>query len=95
MSAVRTSMSRSASASTSIPSMPSVPLINARPSLARSVTGGIPAADHRLGAFSLTDQGQADVCQRARSPLAPSDPCSCTAGVMSAFSNARIVSTTT
>ena len=43
MSAVRSSTSRSASASTSMPSIPSVPLISARPSLARSVSGATPA----------------------------------------------------
>ena len=44
MSAVRSSIRRSLIASTSMPSMPSVPLISARPSLAASSTGARPAA---------------------------------------------------
>ncbi len=65
MSAVRTSTSRSASASTSMPSMPSVPLINANPSLARNVTGAIPAAAIASRAVAFTDQRQGDVRKRS------------------------------
>ncbi len=48
MSAVLSSRSRSASASTSMPSMPSVPLISARPSFSASTTGLRPAAGERF-----------------------------------------------
>ena len=49
MSAVRSSRSRSAIASASMPSMPSVPLIRARPSLAASLDGFEADRGERLG----------------------------------------------
>ena len=61
-------------ASTSLPSMPSVPLISARPSFSASTTGAIPARGSASAAgrsapvgvahLALADQRQRDVCQR-------------------------------
>ena len=45
--------------------MPSVPLISASPSLARNVTGAIPAAAIAVGAFALAHQRQRDMGQRS------------------------------
>ena len=95
VSAVRSSTSRSASASTSMPSIPSVPLISARPSLARSVSGATPAVvsavapstnmpSARRASPSPSSTSAADA-SGARSPLAPSEPCSRTTGVTPAF----------
>jgi hypothetical protein len=74
-SASRSSSSRSCTARTSIPSMPSVPLMRARPSLARSVTGGgRPAAARRPPArpapgrphLTLADERERAVGQRSQ-----------------------------
>ena len=98
MSAVRSSISRSWQASTSIPSMPSVPLISARPSFSRSVTGSISAAasasaaGRREPAASRTVpspvSASAHAASGARSPEQPSDPYSATTGVIPAVSSA-------
>ena len=73
-SAVRSSTSRSRSASTSIPSIPSVPLIRASPSLAASSTGLETRGGQRLGGrhqravgvadLTLPDQGERAVRER-------------------------------
>ena len=57
-------------ASTSMPSMPSVPLISASPSFSASVTGAMPAAAQRLGrraqhAVGVADHALAHQRQRA------------------------------
>ena len=98
MSAVRSSISRSWQASTSIPSMPSVPLISARPSFSRRVTGSISAAasasaaGRREPAASRTVpspvSASAHAASGARSPEQPSDPYSATTGVIPAVSSA-------
>ena len=102
-SAQQSRTSRSASASTSMPSMPSVPLMSARPSLARRVTGSMPAAasaspSAESPARSHTSpspiRARAPWARGARSPLAPSEPCSRTTGVIPALSRARCRSTT-
>ena len=88
-----------------MPSIPSVPLIRARPSLARSTSGSRPAAasavapstsepSARRAAPSPSSTSAADA-SGARSPLAPSEPCSRTTGVTPAASRASIVSATT
>ena len=93
MSAALSSIRRSAIASTSMPSMPSVPLISASPSLASSSTGreaGLGAARRRRvdvrRAASLTSpspiSASAQCDSGARSPEQPSEPYSCTTGVM-------------
>ena len=74
MSATRRSRPRSWMASTSMPSIPSVPLISASPSLAISVTGSMPAspsacaAAHRraarVGDLALADQHERAVRER-------------------------------
>ena len=84
--------------------MPSVPLTSARPSLAVSVTGSMPAsasasaAGRRRPSRSCTSpspiSASAQWASGARSPLAPSEPCSGTTGVTPAFSSAAIVSAT-
>ena len=71
MSAARTRTWRSARASTSIPSMPSVPLMRASPSLARRVTGSMPAAASARGALALADEGQGHVGQGGQVPAGP------------------------
>ena len=98
MSAVLASSSRSASASTSVPSIPSVPLMSARPSFSSSTTGSMPAAASasaagtRAPVESMTSpspiSASAHAASGARSPEQPSDPYSCTTGVMPAFSSA-------
>ena len=94
-SAVRSSTSRSARASTSMPSIPSVPLIRASPSLACNVIGATPAAA-AAGAHSPSPiRARATWASGARSPLAPSDPCSGTVGVIPALSSSTMRSTTT
>ena len=84
-------------ASTSMPSMPSVPLISARPSLASSVSGASPAsaarrppAERRRRAAPRPRRSAParTWASGARSPLAPSEPCSRTTGVMPALSSA-------
>ena len=92
-------------ASTSMPSIPSVPLISARPSLAISVTGSMPASASACAAGTGVPPGSAtspspistsaQCASGARSPLAPSEPCSGTTGVIPALSSASIVSATT
>ena len=78
-----------------MPSIPSVPLMRARPSLARSVSGSMPAAAERAAAPSTSEPSarrawpspsstRALDARGARSPLAPSDPCSRTTGVIAA-----------
>ena len=74
MSAVRSSRCRSWAASSSMPSMPSVPLIRARPSFSASCTGAMPAAasasagEHRrtggVAHVALAHQRQRAVRQR-------------------------------
>ena len=86
-----------------MPRMPSVPLMSARPSLARSVTGSRPSAASasRVGpsrpSRSHTSpspiRARAQWASGARSPLAPSEPCSRTTGVMPAPSRASCRST--
>ena len=77
-----------------MPSMPSVPLISASPSLAASSIGAQPGRAQRLGrrrcrAPSLPStqpspsSTSAQCASGARSPEAPSEPCSGTHGVMS------------
>ena len=92
MSAVRSSTRRSCRASTSIPSIPSVPLISASPSLAASSTGARPAAARaspaginvpeasRTSPSPISASAQCE--SGARSPEQPSEPCSRTTGVM-------------
>ena len=48
-------------ASTSIPSMPSVPLIRARPSFSRRMSGSMPAATSASRAGTILPVGIADV----------------------------------
>ena len=89
-------------ASTSMPSIPSVPLISASPSLAISVTGSMPASPSACAAGTGVPPGSAtspspistsaQCASGARSPLAPSEPCSGTTGVIPALSSASIVS---
>ena len=78
---------------TSMPSMPSVPLIRASPSLAASSTGVSPTAASASAAgisapvASRTDpspiSASAQCESGARSPEQPSEPYSWTTGVMS------------
>ena len=92
MSAVFSSIRRSSIASTSMPSMPSVPLISARPSLATSWTGSRPAAARasaagiRVPDASRTSPSPISASAQwdsgARSPEQPSEPYSRTTGVM-------------
>ena len=91
-SAVRSSIRRSAIAITSMPSIPSVPLIRASPSLAASSTGSRPAAASASAAGSsvpvasrtspspISASAQCD--SGARSPEHPSEPYSRTTGVI-------------
>ena len=82
--------SRSASASTSMPSMPSVPLIRARPSFSAASPGSArprpapAAAGRRRPRGSITSpspiSASATVASGARSPEQPSDPYSGTIG---------------
>ena len=75
-----------------MPRMPSVPLMRARPSLARSVTGARPARASASAVGSTPPSAahtspspisaSAQWLSGARSPLAPSEPCSRTTGVM-------------
>ena len=102
MSAVLSSRRRSAIASTSIPSIPSVPLIRASPSLAPSSTGVRPAAANasaagirvpsasRTGPSPISASAQCD--SGARSPEQPREPYSCTTGVMPWLSSDAISS---
>ncbi len=86
-----------------MPRMPSVPLISARPSLARSATGASPARSNASAVGSTAPSGphtspsptraSAQWLSGARSPLAPSEPCSRTTGVMSFASSASWRST--
>ena len=88
-----------------MPSMPSVPLMSARPSFSSSSTGAIPASASSSGTGrSAPSRSRArpspisTIAQwesGARSPEQPSEPYSWTIGVMWAFSSASIVSTTT
>ncbi len=89
----------------SMPSMPSVPLMSARPSLASSTTGSMPAATSRSAESASMPSApyarpspistSAQCESGARSPLQPSEPYSCTFGVMPALSSAAMVSATT
>ena len=89
----------------SMPSMPSVPLMRARPSFSWSSIGSMPASASSSGTGRSTPSlpvarpspmSTSAQCDRgARSPLQPSEPNSCTTGVMPAFSRAAIVSATT
>ncbi len=102
MSAVRSSIRRSVIARTSIPSIPSVPLMRARPSLALSSTGLKPAAASASAAgisvpsASRTSpspiRASAQCESGARSPEQPSDPYSLTTGVIPADSSPAISS---
>ena len=77
----------------SMASMPSVPLMSARPSLAANSIGSIPACANASAAASREpslpsthpspSSASAQWASGARSPDAPSDPCSGTHGVMS------------
>ena len=101
-SARRRSGPRSARARISIPRMPSVPLISARPSFGPSTGGSIPARSSaaaagtgRSSASSTSPSpsiASAQWASGARSPLAPSDPCSGTTGSSPSASIATIVS---
>ncbi len=104
MSATVSSLRRSVMASTSMPSMPSVPLISARPSFSRSCTGSMPGGRERLRgrhrcspAASRTTpsprMASAQWASGARSPEQPRLPYSCTTGVMPAFSSAAYART--
>ena len=77
---------------TSMPSMPSVPLMRASPSLAASSTGVSPAAASASAAGTSAPEASrtvpspisasAQCASGARSPEQPSKPYSCTTGVM-------------
>ena len=98
MSATRSRWRRSSMASTSMPSMPSVPLMRASPSFSASWTGSIPLSRmavaasvrvpsaRRTGPSPMTASAQCE--SGARSPEQPSEPYSCTTGVMPALSSA-------
>jgi len=96
MSAVFSSARRSVAASTSMPSMPSVPLISASPSFSASTTGSMPAARSASRAGWSAPEAtrtspspiaaSAQCASGARSPEQPSDPYSRTTGVMPAVS---------
>ena len=85
----------------SIPSIPSVPLIRARPSFSARVTGAMPAAASaaaagtsapsrtRTGPSPITASAQC--ASGARSPEQPSEPYSWTTGVIPALSIAAYV----
>ena len=101
-SAVFSNNSKSSSARTSIPSIPSVPLIRARPSLVRSRMGSrrAVASARRAGTISSPSSTHPSPMRQsptwargARSPLAPSEPCSGTAGTRPSFSRAINAST--
>ena len=88
-----------------MPSMPSVPLMSARPSLARSASGSSPASRARrrprrvaVGVATSPSpiSASAQWASGARSPLAPSEPCSGTTGRDAGVEQRRAcVSTTT
>ena len=100
-SALSQSTSRSASARSSIPSMPSVPLMRASPSFSCSSMGSMPASASSSGTGRSTPSRsvarpspmstRAQCESGARSPLQPRLPYSCTTGVMPALSSAAIV----
>ncbi len=104
MSAEVNSRARSAQAITSMPSMPSVPLSSASPSFSRSSTGAMPCSARSSAAGRSSPSGpsaspspisvSAQCESGARSPEQPSDPYSCTTGVIPALRIAAIVSTT-
>ena len=88
-------------ASTSMPSIPSVPLISARPSFSASSTGAIPCrlqrgprpvrsepSRTRTGPSPITASAQC--ASGARSPEQPSEPNSCTTGVMPGVEHRRV-----
>ena len=75
--------------------MPSVPLISDSPSLARSVTGAMPCDSSAPAVSPSPISASATCASGARSPLAPSEPCSGTVGVIRALSRPSSVSTTT
>ena len=108
MSAVSMSRSRSASARHSMPSIPSVPLMRARPSFSCSRMGVMPAAAS-ASAVVVSSPGASEVPTRtspspiaasaqwasgARSPEQPSEPYSPTTGVIPALSIATYASAT-
>ena len=80
----------------SIPSMPSVPLMRARPSFSSSSTGAMPAAASASAAGIRSPfasrtapspiRASAQCESGARSPEQPSEPYSCTTGAMPALS---------
>ncbi len=88
-------------ASSNCPSIPSVPLISARPSFSASVTGSMPAAASASAAgcsrpaASRTSpspiNASATCASGARSPEQPSEPNSRTTGVIRALSRAASV----
>ena len=80
-----------------MPSMPSVPLMRARPSFSASSTGSMPFSLQRLGGRATAARpasrtspspmsASAQWASGARSPEQPSEPYSCTTGVMPALS---------
>ena len=93
--------SMSAIAMINIPSMPSVPLISARPSFSCNSTGVMPAALSNSGTGRCIPSAptaspspintSAQCASGAKSPLQPSEPNSRTTGVIPAFNNAAIV----
>jgi hypothetical protein len=95
-SAAASSPCRSVVASTSMPSIPSVPLIRARHSFSASATGAIPAARSASPAGFTTPaasrtvpspvSASATAASGARSPEQPSEPYSGTTGVIPALS---------
>ena len=97
-SAVANSICRSVAARQSWPSMPSVPLISARPSFSPSSTGVRPAAARASAAGRVDPSGpwttpspistMATWASGARSPEQPSEPYSGTTGVMPRSSRA-------
>ncbi len=91
-------------ASSSMASMPSVPLISASPSLAASSIGARPARRSASAAGARSPSGpstqpspsstSAQCASGARSPEAPSEPCSGTHGVTSWLSRSTSASAT-
>lgn len=89
---------------TSMPSMPSVPLSSASPSFSRSSTGVMPCSASSSAAGRTVPSGpsaspspiraSAQWLSGARSPEQPSEPYSCTTGVIPAFSTSATVCAT-
>ena len=99
MSATVQSSVKSLIAMINMPNIPSVPLISAKPSLASSSIGLIPAAASALAVTISTPlaswtrpspiSAKAQWERGARSPLQPSEPNSGTTGVIPALSRSQ------